>query len=117
VVVGSPLPGYFSSPATAVLVALLEHEERVGNICGWETLLELAASKLEAGQTFKPLEVIRAQTEFCEAWEQVRAWEGGVINFATIFFSFGGSVAGESIDALNRRIEALFEAACTQEQW
>lgn len=81
-----PALGLFASPAIAALAALLEHEESetAGSsgggsgggphkavVCSWERLLELTSAKLEAGRSFKPLEAIRAQTGFCEAWEQV----------------------------------------------
>jgi len=90
------LPGLYASPATAALAALLDHEERehaarsqqsdargAGSVvCSWEQLLELTSSKLETGRSFKSLDAIQSQTEFCEAWEQVIGWSQHVVTLA-----------------------------------
>ena len=84
-----PPPGKFSSPASAALVALLEHEEAAGSggplWCSLERLLREAGGRLEdwasgsgkkrkddVDKGFASVEAILAKNDFDPAWEQVK---------------------------------------------
>ena len=84
----SPAPppsGKYSSPATAALITLLDHESRTGGaFCSLEQLLRGAGERLEDWRNgekkrkddhdkgFAAAETILAKNDFCPAWEQVK---------------------------------------------